>query len=542
VKGKLAMASNSLYLPLRFAPFSKVLIANRGEIGVRIIRACRDLGLSPLAVYSTADIHSRHVSLADAAACIGPGPSAESYLSVPAILRAARELGAEAVHPGFGFLSESPAFANAVLEAGFVWIGPSPQAIHDMGDKTVAKRKVTAAGVPCAPGKNEPLKDASDLQAVASQIGYPLILKAAAGGGGRGMRVVRADAELAPAFEACVREAQSYFGNPEVFCERFIERPRHVEIQVIADGKGNTIHLFERDCTIQRRHQKLIEEAPSSFVSDSTRHAMGEVAVKAAQSVGYVNAGTVEFILESPEKYYFMEMNTRIQVEHPVTELVTGVDLLQWQLRVARGEALPWKQEQIVLRGHAMEARINAEDAYNGFRPNPGLVTRVEFPAGPGVRVDSHIYSGYRIPEFYDSMIAKLIVHGESREDAMNKMRRALGEFRLEGVETSIPYAQALMEDPRFREGDYTTRYVEENEDLLARAEKGRGPIGPEQAAAAALRVGLQQARGTSDATVPDASAGGGRLSAGESTHASEGDQGAWSWAARLEATRRIGS
>lgn len=521
------------YLPLKFAPFTKVLIANRGEIAVRVIRACRDLGLSPLAVYSTADVHSRHVSLADAAVCIGGGPSSESYLNVANILAAAKELGAEAVHPGFGFLSENADFANAVLQAGLVWIGPSPQSIHDMGDKTVAKRKVTAAGVPCSPGKNDPLKDVNDLQSVARQIGYPIILKATAGGGGRGMRVVRADSELAPAFEACTREAQSYFGNPEVFCERFIEHPRHVEIQVLADGHGNTVHLFERDCTIQRRHQKLIEEAPSSFIDETTRRAMGDVAVKAAQSVGYVNAGTVEFILESPTQYYFMEMNTRIQVEHPVTELVTGVDLVQWQLRVARGETLAFQQSDISLRGHAMETRVNAEDAYNGFRPNPGHISHVEFPAGPGVRVDSHIYSGYRIPEFYDSMIAKLIVHGVNREDCMNKMRRALGEFRLEGVESSIPYVQALMEDPQFREGIYTTRYVEENEDLLERAEGARGELTPEQAVAAALRVGVSQS-----------------TAHGAHAHEAKGQNSVfgqpdlrtdWSYTARLEATRRAG-
>jgi len=527
------------YLPLKFAPFRSVLVANRGEIGVRVIRACRDLGLSPLAIYSDADIHSRHVSLADAAACVGAGPSSESYLKIDNILRAAKELGAEAIHPGFGFLSENADFAQAVLQAGMVWIGPSPQSIADMGDKTVAKRRVTAAGVPCSPGKNEPLKDVDDLRSVAKAIGYPLILKAAAGGGGRGMRVVRSDAELASSFEACQREAQSYFGNPEVFCERYIERPRHVEIQILADGKGNTLHLFERDCTIQRRHQKLIEEAPSSYLSEKTRLEMGQVAVKAAQSVGYVNAGTVEFILESPTQYYFMEMNTRIQVEHPVTEMVTGFDLVQWQLRVARGETLPMKQDAVKLRGHAMEARINAEDAYNGFRPNPGLISHVEFPAGPGVRVDSHIYSGYRIPEFYDSMIAKLIVHGETRDDCMNKMRRALGEFRLDGVETSIPYAQALMEDEKFRAGDYTTRYVEDNEDLLARAEKARGAATEAESVVAALRVGLSQGSpGTKGAP-------GGQGAQGED--ASQGvscpreSQSAWSSAARLESTRRIG-
>ena len=332
------------YRELIFRPFKKVLVANRGEIAVRVMRACRDLGLSPVAVYSEADADGKHVALADEAYCIGPAPSSESYLKIENIIDAAKKSGAEAVHPGFGFLSENAHFADAVLNAGLVWIGPSPLAIHSMGDKTFAKRAVTAAGVPCSPGKNEPLKDVEDLKTVLADIGYPVILKAAAGGGGRGMRVIRKAEEVDDAFANCQREALSYFGNADVFCERFIERPRHVEIQIMADSHGNTLHLFERDCTIQRRNQKLIEEAPSSYISEATRAEMGRVAVKAAQSVGYVNAGTCEFILESPEKFYFMEMNTRIQVEHPVTEAITGIDLVQWQLRVAMGEKLPYKQ------------------------------------------------------------------------------------------------------------------------------------------------------------------------------------------------------
>ena len=516
------------YLPLVFKPFNRVLIANRGEIGVRVIRACRDLDLTPLAVYSEADRNSRHVSLADAAYCIGKGPSAESYLKIENILEAARELKAEAVHPGFGFLSENADFAHAVLKAGMVWIGPSPEAIHAMGDKTLAKRKVTAAGVPCSPGKNEPLVDLKDLQGVAAQVGYPLILKAAAGGGGRGMRVVRSDGELAAAFEACQREALSYFGNPDVFCERYIERPRHVEIQVLADSKGNTVHLFERDCTIQRRHQKLIEEAPSSYISEEVRQEMGRVAVKAAQAVSYVNAGTVEFILESPTKFYFMEMNTRIQVEHPVTELVTGVDLVQMQLKVARGDALPFEQKDLQLRGWAFEARINAEDAFNGFRPNPGKITHVEFPAGPGVRVDSHIYAGYQIPEFYDSMIAKLIVHGTSRADALAKMRRALAEFSLEGVETTIPYHQALVENEHFCKGDYTTRFVEENEKLLVATDAARPTLSTAEAVGVAIRVATRQ--------VVESQAPTDRQ---DSSPSSPFSTSAWSLANRLEGTRR---
>lgn len=509
------------FLPLIHKPFQKVLIANRGEIGVRIIRACRDLGLSPLAVYSTADLHSRHVALADAAYCIGNAPSSESYLSIKNIIQAAKELGAEAVHPGFGFLSESAEFANEVLKAGLVWIGPSPMSIHSMGDKTLAKRKVTEAGVPCSPGKNEPLKDLSDLQEIARQVGYPLILKAAAGGGGKGMRVVRKDDELANAFEACQREALSYFGNSDVFCERYIEHPRHVEFQVLADSHGNTLHLFERDCTIQRRHQKLIEEAPSSYISEETRQKMGEIAVKAAQSVGYVNAGTVEFILESPTKFYFMEMNTRIQVEHPVTEVVTGVDLLQMQIKIAMGEKIPFAQKDLAIRGWAFEARINSEDPYNQFRPDPGVITEVEFPAGPGIRVDSHIYSGYKIPEFYDSMIAKLIVYGANRNDALNKMARALSEFQIEGIQTTIPFHQALIEFPDFREGNYTTRFIEQNEHLLENSEHVRNKLTVEEAIVVAVKVIDHKTKlETKIGAVPEVSS-------------------PWSSAFRLESTRR---
>ncbi|APJ04707.1 acetyl-CoA carboxylase biotin carboxylase subunit [Silvanigrella aquatica] len=477
------------FLPLTHKPFKKVLIANRGEIGVRVIRACRDLGLSPLAVYSTADLHSRHVALADAAYCIGNGPSQESYLNISNILLAARELGADAVHPGFGFLSENAEFANEVLKAGLIWIGPSPASIHAMGDKTIAKHKVTEAGVPCSPGKNEPLKNLKELQDTAHKVGYPLILKAAAGGGGRGMRVVRADVELANALEACQREALSYFGNADVFCERYIEHPRHIEFQILADSQGNTVHLFERDCTIQRRHQKLIEEAPSSYISEETRAQMGAIAVRAAKSVGYVNAGTVEFILESPTKFYFMEMNTRIQVEHPVTELITGIDLLQMQLKVAMGEKLSFTQKDLAIRGWAFEARINSEDPYNGFRPDPGKIEEVEFPNGPGVRVDSHIYSGYKIPEFYDSMIAKLIVYGSNRNDALNKMARALSEFYITGIKTTIPFHQAVFDFPAFREGNYTTRFIEENEHILDEFEGKKDNLSEEEALIVAMKL-----------------------------------------------------
>jgi acetyl-CoA carboxylase biotin carboxylase subunit len=518
------------YRELIFRPFKKVLVANRGEIAVRVMRACRDLGLSPVAVYSEADADGKHVALADEAYCIGPAPSSESYLKIENIIDAAKKSGAEAVHPGFGFLSENAHFADAVLNAGLVWIGPSPLAIHSMGDKTFAKRAVTAAGVPCSPGKNEPLKDVEDLKTVLADIGYPVILKAAAGGGGRGMRVIRKAEEVDDAFANCQREALSYFGNADVFCERFIERPRHVEIQIMADSHGNTLHLFERDCTIQRRNQKLIEEAPSSYISEATRAEMGRVAVKAAQSVGYVNAGTCEFILESPEKFYFMEMNTRIQVEHPVTEAITGIDLVQWQLRVAMGEKLPYKQSDLSIRGWAFEARINAEDPFNGFRPSAGKIEALELPAGPGVRVDSQLYSGYRIPTDYDSMIAKIIVHGQTRADALAKLYRALGETVIEGVDTTIPFHQALIQNPHFQQGEYTTRFVEENEKLLTEFEESQAELCAEAALAAAVKVHVARARLRSGSENHEDSVGG---------FLSGNGAGAWQAAHRVEATRR---
>jgi acetyl-CoA carboxylase biotin carboxylase subunit len=531
------MTNAKKYKELVHRPFKKILIANRGEIAVRVIRACRDLGLSPIAVYSEADINCRHVSMADQAWCIGPSPSAESYLRIDKIIEAAKLSGAEAVHPGFGFLSENADFANAVLEAGLIWVGPSPLAIHSMGDKTFAKRAVTAAGVPCSPGKNEPLKDVEDLKKVISEIGFPVILKAAAGGGGRGMRVIRKVDEIDDSFANCQREALSYFGNSDVFCERFIERPRHVEIQILADSHGQVVHLFERDCTIQRRNQKLIEEAPSSYISEATRLEMGRVAVKAAQSVGYVNAGTCEFILESPDKFYFMEMNTRIQVEHPVSEAITGIDLVQWQLRIAAGEKLPFSQKDLHIRGWAFEARVNAEDPFNGFRPSAGEVTRLELPAGPNVRVDTHLYAGYRIPTHYDSMIAKIIVHGQNREDALAKLYRALGETLIDGVETTIPYHQALIQSPAFRSGEYTTRFVEENESLLKDFESHQVELNAASALASMLHIKsgsfLQgnnpPSNGNSSAASPAAA----------SNLESAPQQSSWAQAHRLEATRR---
>ncbi len=515
-------------------PFQRVLIANRGEIALRVIRACRDLRLQACAVYSTADINSQHVGLADAALCIGAGPSAESYLKIETLIDAAKKLGADAVHPGYGFLSENAEFAQACFDAGLVWIGPSPESIRAMGNKTIAKKLVTAAGVPCSPGKDDPLGSLDELKGLAKEIGYPLILKAAAGGGGRGMKVVREDSELAAAFEACQREALSYFANPDVFCERFVENPRHVELQIIADSKGNTVHLFDRDCTVQRRHQKLFEEAPSSYISDEVRQEMGRVAVKAAEQVGYVGAGTVEFLLESPTQFYFMEMNTRVQVEHPVTEEITGVDLVATQLKVAMGGSLPFRQEDIRIRGWACEARINAEDPYEGFRPCPGSISNVRFPSGGGVRVDSHIYPGYAIPEFYDSMIAKLITVGSNREDALRKMDRALGEFEIEGPQTTLPFHQSLVNNSVFLSGNYTTRFLEEHgEELLNSPQKNAATetssasqdTAAESLAAAAALVETAPQKSSNRTTQPS------------QTTRGEPAEGAWGRAHRLESS-----
>jgi acetyl-CoA carboxylase biotin carboxylase subunit len=515
--------------------FKKVLIANRGEIALRVIRACRDCGLSPMAIYSEADVNSMHVAAADAAFCVGKGPSAESYLRIDRIIEAAKHMGAEAIHPGYGFLSENPQFAQACFDAGLVWIGPSPESIRAMGDKTIAKKLVTAAGVPCSPGKNDPLKDVEELRSLAAEIGYPLILKAAAGGGGRGMKVIRQESELAESFAACQREALAYFANKDVFCERFIENPRHVEVQIIGDSKGNIIYLFDRDCTIQRRHQKLFEEAPSSFISEATRREMGEIAAKAAAQVGYCSAGTVEFLLESPTKFYFMEMNTRIQVEHPVTEEITGLDLIVLQLKVAMGEELGIKQSDVRIRGWACEARINAEDPYQNFRPSPGTISSVRFPAGPGVRVDSHIYAGYTIPEFYDSMIAKLITIGSSRDDALNKMARALGEFEIEGIETTIPFHQKLVCNEAFRSGEYTTKFLETNARLMDEPNVP-GRLDGDSAVGGAAAAELLPALAAVTQTLAGSSGG---MSSPSILNSDSDGSSAWSVAHRAEAHRR---
>ncbi|MFO7265087.1 MAG: acetyl-CoA carboxylase biotin carboxylase subunit [Bacillota bacterium] len=448
--------------------FEKILIANRGEIAVRIIRACRELGIGTVAVYSEADRESLHVLLADEAYCVGPAPSAQSYLNIPNIMSTALLAGVDAIHPGYGYLSEQAHFAEICASHGIKFIGPSPESIARMGDKAAAKQTVRAAGVPVIPGSDGPVSDEREALAIAEEIGFPVLIKAAAGGGGMGMRVVYDRQQFASAFQIARSEAQAAFGNPNVYIEKAIERARHVEIQVLADEYGNIIHLGERECSIQRRHQKLVEESPSPAVTPELRQAMGEAAIRAAQAVGYANAGTVEFLLDPDGNFYFLEMNTRIQVEHPVTEMVTGVDLVKQQILIAAGEKLPWKQEDIEWRGHAIEFRINAEDPDRNFMPSPGRITLIHAPGGPGVRFDSGVYSGMMIPPYYDSMFAKLIVHGRDREEAIARARAALHDLVVEGVHTNIEFHLRVLDDEAFRRGQLSTDFIERRKLLSA--------------------------------------------------------------------------
>ena len=440
--------------------FHKVLIANRGEIAVRIIRACKELGIKTVAVYSQADIHSLHVKLADESVCIGPAPSAQSYLNINAIISAAELTDAEAIHPGYGFLSENANFAEVCEKCGIIFIGPTAESMRIMGDKISARQAVIKQGVPILPGTKEGVKTVEDAVKVAKEIGFPVIIKATAGGGGRGMKIVHSQAALPNAFATARAEAQSGFGNPEVYIERYCEKPRHVEIQVLGDKHGNVIHLGERDCSIQRRHQKLIEEAPSTVVTPEIRKAMGDAAVRAAAAVGYNSAGTVEFLVDKQNNFYFMEMNTRIQVEHPVTEMVTGVDLVREQIRSAAGIPLRYKQEDIQIRGHAIECRINAEDPFK-FTPCPGKITAYHPPGGLGVRVDSFVYDQYSVVPHYDSLIGKLIVHADTREEAIKRMARALDEYRVEGIKTTIFFHKRIMAHKDFIDGDIDTSFLE---------------------------------------------------------------------------------
>ncbi len=438
----------------------KILIANRGEIALRILRACRELGIKTVAVHSDADRDLKHVRLADESVCIGPALSAESYLSVPAVISAAEVTDAVGIHPGYGFLSENADFAERVMESGFVFIGPRPETIRTMGDKVAAIKAMKQSGVPCVPGSDGPLgEDEQENLRIAQEIGYPIIIKAAGGGGGRGMRVVHSEAALLNSISLTKAEAGAAFNNDTVYMEKFLDNPRHIEIQVLSDEHGNAIHLGERDCSMQRRHQKVIEEAPAPGISQELRNEIGGRCAAACREIGYRSAGTFEFLYQDGE-FYFIEMNTRVQVEHPVTEMITGVDIVREQIRIASGEPLHYKQEDIKINGHAMECRINAEDPVT-FMPSPGTITAYHAPGGPGVRVDSHIYNGYRVPPYYDSMIGKLITHGEDRHTAMARMRNALSEIVIEGIKTNIPLHQELFNDTGFQEGGTNIHYLE---------------------------------------------------------------------------------
>ena len=439
--------------------FKKVLIANRGEIALRIIRACRELGVRTVAVYSEADRHSLHVRFADEAVCIGPPPSKESYLNIPRLIAAAEVTNADAVHPGYGFLAENAGFAEICTTSGLTFIGPKAESISAMGDKALARETMHKAGVPIVPGSNGVISDFNEAKRIAGDIGYPIIIKATAGGGGRGMRIVREPGDLENSFRTASHEAETAFGNPSVYVERYLEEPRHVEIQVMGDRHGNVVHYGERDCSIQRRHQKLVEESPSPAITQDIREAMGTAAVKGAKGVHYEGAGTIEFLLDKHRNFYFMEMNTRIQVEHPVTEEVMGLDLVKAQIEVAAGERL----KKVTPRppSHVIECRINAEDPNHDFRPSPGKILSFHMPGGFGVRVDTHAYTGYEIPPYYDSLVAKLIVKAKTRDEAIDKMYHTLDEFIIEGIQTTIPFHKKLMRNDQFRSGHFDTTFVE---------------------------------------------------------------------------------
>ncbi|HNO92414.1 MAG TPA: acetyl-CoA carboxylase biotin carboxylase subunit [bacterium] len=441
--------------------FKKILIANRGEIALRVIRACREMGIKTVAVYSEADANSLHVRFADEAICVGPAPSAKSYLNIPQIMSAAEITGADGIHPGYGFLSENIKFAEICESVGVKFIGPKSHMIQKMGDKAFAKDTMKKAGVPVVPGSDGIVRDIKHAREIMKEAGLPVIIKATAGGGGRGMRIVREESEFENAYNTARAEAESAFGNPDVYIEKFIEKPRHIEIQLIGDQHGNVFHIGERDCSMQRRQQKLIEESPSPAVDEALRKKIGEAAVRGAKSVDYESVGTIEFLMDKEKNFYFMEMNTRIQVEHCVTEMVYGIDLIKWQIRVAAGEKLPFQQSDFKPRGHAIECRINAEDPDHNFRPSAGKIHAFHIPSGYGIRVDSHAYAEYQIPSNYDSMIGKLIVLGENRTEAISKMCGALDEFIIEGIKTTIPFQKRMMLNENFVSGDFDTKFVE---------------------------------------------------------------------------------
>ncbi|MCG3160243.1 MAG: 2-oxoglutarate carboxylase small subunit [Acidobacteria bacterium] len=484
--------------------FHKILIANRGEIAVRLIRACRDLGVSPVAVYSEADRQALHVRLADEAYFIGESPASQSYLLGEKIIDAARKSGAEAIHPGYGFLSEREWFARAVTEAGIKFIGPSPESIEMMGDKTNARVAALKAGAPIVPGTTEPLSDEAGARRVAAEIGYPVMLKASAGGGGKGMRIVRSAEEIGAALQMASAEAQSAFGDPSVYIEKFIERPRHIEIQVVADEHGNIIHLGERECSVQRRHQKVIEECPASFNDPALRARMGQAAVEIARAADYFSIGTMEFLVDADRNFYFLEMNTRLQVEHPVTELVTGIDLVREQIRIAAGEKLTIKQEDVRWEGSAIECRVYAEDPDRNFLPSPGRITRLRTPSGPGVRDDSGVYEGWEVPLFYDPMISKLAAWGATRGEAIARMKRALGEYHVGGIRTTIPFFLSVLDDEEFARGEIDTGYIARFlERRKAKAETQNNNDDTQIAAAIAAAINFTKQSKTNVAAAP---------------------------------------
>ncbi len=496
--------------------FKKVLVANRGEIAVRILRACEERGLRTVTVYSEPDRTALHVRYAEEAYCIGPAPATESYLRIDRILDVAKKAGADAIHPGYGFLAENPEFARACRDAGITFIGPPPEAIEAMGDKVQARKTMKAAGVPVVPGTDDNISD-EEAVAAAHELGFPVLIKAAAGGGGKGMRLVQSAEELPRALAAARREAKAAFGDDRVYLEKVIEPARHIEVQILADQHGNVIHLGERECSIQRRHQKLIEEAPSPAVDEALRSRLGEVAVRAARAVGYTNAGTVEFLLDPEGNFYFLEMNTRLQVEHPVTEMVTGVDIVKEQLAIAAGRRLRWRQEDIHIKGWAIECRITAEDPFNNFMPTGGVVTYLKEPTGPGVRVESSLYEGMEVSLHYDPMVAKLIVWGETRAEAILRMRRALEEYRIGGIKTIIPFHIQVMNSAQFIGGQLSTRFVER-----FTVSHERRPDGRRVAAVAAALLTHRRER-----------------EAAIHVRTDHTTRSAWKWAARLEALRR---
>ncbi len=466
--------------------FKKILIANRGEIAVRIIRACREMNISPIAVFSDADRKALHVRLAEEAYYIGAAAPSESYLNIDRILEAAKKSGAEAIHPGYGFLAENADFVRRCHKQGLVFIGPDFAAMRVMGSKTASRKKMSQTGIPIIPGTLEPIQDKAELSGIAQEIGYPVLLKASAGGGGKGMRLVTNESDLFSAFHLAQSEARSSFGDPSVYLEKYMAEPHHIEVQILADSFQNTVYLGERECSVQRRYQKVLEETPSPFLNDALRKEMGQVAVKVASAVGYQNAGTVEFIVDADKNFYFLEMNTRLQVEHPITEMVTGIDLVKCQLEIAAGRPLPFTQSDIQPKGHSLECRIYAEDPYNGFMPSPGRIERLRAPAGGlGVRYDNGTYEGYQVPLEYDPLLSKLITWGNTREEAIHRMRRALSEYQVYGIKTIIPFFQRILLHPKFYQGIYNTHFIEE-------LEKEVETINPEEKTVALIAAGIK--------------------------------------------------